>query len=1151
MLRVVAVAAAVAVLGANAQEPGMYSREGNLNIEVGNGKKILLKQGAQEEVDLLAELANLESQLATYETGFNDAVNLAINRREVSTTIDIDINQEAAAKSWLNLGKFDVSQVVHVMLSAKGCGLGYGMSIDVVGAWGLMKENNPSTPEAFFLGAGDTANGGNFDMYFKPVDETKYYLYLKYNAEATSWCSNQAKDRGDPSYQFQFSAGVTLSTPFVEDADASAPTFNTVGQFMSQTSLCNKLSLEDLQAKIDAFNINVITAKYQSNIDDPTPRTVEPDDEMGRAAGRYSEGDGVIFLGLFDGAQTVHVDFEDKGCKRSVGMSYTIVARRGLDQENNPAVPEAFFFGSGNAWASQNIDFKYKKHTVGSKANNQYWLWLHLPQQPGGSNGCGQQPDAAFSVHSVSVKVTTSSKQLDTDQDTLEKVGGYKDTDSSILTMPQRSLKEIADRVDNLNSVSTVEWDANKGEDTGIKANSPDPIPLGLFKVAQVVEVVAELAGCQQTFGIHTNVVARSGIYTADLDNTGWLGAPTSFMFGSAANSATANVDKVHLYWQPINGGEYWMWMKIDGPEQQCRVSADEPDKMNEMMPHVATIAVKLSSAQKVPAEGTVQPAFVACRKNDDGSYDKADQTCAKQLDRVSIQDVADMTTPGSPKMNAVVQAALNQRTFLPFKYNSNFAAGSETKGEALMYIGTFNAWEVIHLDVSDNGCQSTTGIFFNIVARWGLDGAKCQDTLDPNSDYCAPEAFMFGTAHNTAAGNIKPYWVAIDGKQTLYELYIGVTNFNQCGDDESRPHTLLASVRSSGPLKGDYDTATGVWNNKGQGAGVGAGCDSYAGKDAPITNCGNSRSKLSAIAVMSIEDAATAVAKTAPNEQMLMDKFDSKAITGMTVKMTDYGTQNKKVLNIRYVANDAETADKDNEWAIQVPLGLMKTFQPLHITVQDIGAGSGIGHSYTCVAKQQAGSSAGQAKWFPECFYFGSAAADNDDRNNNFNFYFMSKDNSKFPGSRAAAQDYILYLGISEFNKARTGKAAHTLAVEITSASTIRWCLPGDDAWKSNGNGCDDFNLEDAKNFWAKTTSNQILTDTTIFPTEEMVKKNPDVGTTGGKGGLVKPFLSLEDVNAKVEKVAKNARRCFAAKKSMNPDTGKCCDPTDITRCN
>ena len=70
--------------GVTAQtEPGMYSRDGNLNIEVGEGKSIMIKEGGKDEVDLLASLADLEAQLATYEDGFGEAVNKAINRKEV------------------------------------------------------------------------------------------------------------------------------------------------------------------------------------------------------------------------------------------------------------------------------------------------------------------------------------------------------------------------------------------------------------------------------------------------------------------------------------------------------------------------------------------------------------------------------------------------------------------------------------------------------------------------------------------------------------------------------------------------------------------------------------------------------------------------------------------------------------------------------------------------------------------------------------------------------------------------------------------------------------------------------------------------------------------------------------------------------------
>jgi len=872
--------------------------------------------------------------------------------------------------------------------------------------------------------------------------------------------------------------------------------------------------------------------------------------------GQYKQGDGVFLLGLFDGAQSVHVDFEDSGCKRQVGMSFTIVARRGLDTEN-PAVPEAFFFGAGNAYASQNIQFRYKVHTDDGKANNQYWLWLHIPQQPNGFTNCGTTSTADVGAkHDVSIKVTTSSKQLDNDIDALENAGGFKETSfgSSINTMPQRSLKEISDKIEDMNKFITVEWDANKGEGAN---NDPDTddLALGLFNVKQVVEVVAELNGCKQTFGMHTNVVARSGIYASDPDNTAWLGAPTSFMYGSAAQSDTTNVDHVHLYWQPVDGNKYWLWMKVDGPPAQCRENGCSTDDcFATSKPHSARVSVKLSSQQLEATEATGnQPRFQACRRSEDGTYDKGVQGCAKQLTRVSIQDVADMTTPGSPEMNAVVQQALNQRTFKPLTYNTNYADDDAAKGETLMYIGTFNAWEVVHLDVSDNGCQSTTGIFFNIVARWGLDDKNCADTLDPTSEKCAPEAFMFGTAHDTAAGLINPYWFPIPGKQTQYELYVGVSNFGQCGDAEFKPHKLYASVRSSGKLKGDYNPITGEWSNFGtekvNGQETQIGCAASMNKaSGMITDCiGRNLNK---IAVLSIEDAATAVSKMMPKEEILMDTFDAngggeKVPSGMTVKVTDYGTQNKKAINIRYTANDNDAATRDNEWAIQVPLGLMATYQPLHITVQDIGASSGIGHSYTCVAKQQSNSANGQKNWYPECFYFGSAVSDRDDRQNNFNFYFMASKNTNFPGTgKTDLMDYILYLGVSEFKEARQGAASHTMAIEISSVSTIRWCLPGDDGYKTRGMGCDTFDKDIATSFWSRAASTSILANKEVFPTEKMVKDDASVGTTGGKGGLVKPFISLEEVNQKVDTVVKNARTCYTKKQLLNPDSGLCEDP-------
>jgi hypothetical protein len=394
------------------------------------------------------------------------------------------------------------------MLSGKGCQLGYGIAMDVVAAAGMERDVNPTIPEAFFLGAGDKSDGTHYDLFYKVVDNNNYQLYIKYDVEeGQKFCGQQQLDAGKDEYDLEFTVTITSSLPLV-DVAITEPT--NLGQFNSQLSLVTKLSLEAMKATVDAFNMQMITGSYMSNGDeaDTGLQSVPQNDEMGRAQGRYPKGDGVFLLGLFDGRQTIHVDFEDNGCRRSVGMSYTIVGRRGLASETNPAIPEAFLFGAGHAWASQGVEFKYKAHTSdeNNKSNNLYWIWISIARQPGGY--CDES-NPVEATHQVSLKVTTSSASVDKDgTDTPPQ--GYQSSDSSILTMPQRSLKDISDKLDNLNKQTVVTWDANKGLDS--TSNDPDAVSLGLFGVHQVVEVVVELKGCQQQFGLHTNVVARSGI---------------------------------------------------------------------------------------------------------------------------------------------------------------------------------------------------------------------------------------------------------------------------------------------------------------------------------------------------------------------------------------------------------------------------------------------------------------------------------------------------------------------------------------------------------------------------------------------------------------------------------------------------------------
>jgi hypothetical protein len=264
-----------------------------------------------------------------------------------------------------------------------------------------------------------------------------------------------------------------------------------------------------------------------------------------------------------------------------------------------------------------------------------------------------------------------------------------------------------------------------------------------------------------------------------------------------------------------------------------------------------------------------------------------------------------------------------------------------------------------------------------------------------------------------------------------------------------------------------------------------------------------------------------------------------SSPASGTTVTVTNYGGQNKKAFNVKYIANDDVT--KDEAWAIKFPIGLIKTYQPLTITVQDTGSGSGIGHQYTCLAKSKPNDVTQSAEWTPECFFFGSAGKVGTDLAENFNFYFMAPSYANFPttaGKEESNTEYLLYLGISEFNMAMTeGGLVHDLAIEVTSSSTVRWCLPGDAAYRGGAKGCDEFSEADAQNFYDMTTADRLLNDATIFPTQAAVDGGAD-RYTGGQGGMVNPFLSLEDINTVL---TRKAQECYGKGQKLNPVGWKC----------
>jgi len=1092
-----------------AADPGMYSRGGNLYMEVEDGKSIIVKSG-ETETDLLAELDSLSKSITDFETDLTETVNKAMNRKVVVKDFDVSVQDPQPMN--VPVGLLASNQAINLFMSVQGCGTNYGFSVDVVSAFGETR-----APEAFMLGSA-ARDESLWTFKHVPVNDTHYWLFVVYDTAKDEWCQNNVEGS---SYTLNARVTVNSNSPLPEFTDGELAKISPDRQGQPIALL----SLEGLQKKLDSLNVYQIAGKYDSNPPESKLKVVNHalGDEGNLAKGSYSNADGAFLVGQFKAHQTLNIDIEDRGQCRNLGMSFTLVAHSCFDDVNYACAPKAYYFGHAgkDKWVNPaaGITFKWQK-----QSQNAYWLWLYLPNQQkqytkegASADSCSSSGD--FYPHTVNIRYQTSSPPP-----------RYEDADipnfspKQLEDVSMTSLQQVDEQVRSLSRTIDVSWSGNNGDAAGIAGSSPDvnDLMLGKFNSSQVLDVTLELRGCGQTFGAHMNIVARHGFTSTNPDAT-WLTAPEAFMFGTAAPASA--IDGVQLYWQAVDEHPnfYWLWLQINGPVSMCKAASNNAVTVNTK---VSTPFLEYDSPPKV-ASKFLQPS------------DKL----RKQVKRISIEDVASKLDPESPELRATIQDAFNMQVFDKQTYNTNYESGKTEEDVALLkYLGKFKVQSVVHIDVSDAGFGSDVGIFFNVVARWGLAGKS------------TPESYMFGAANEKAASHVTLKFKAVSNAE--YELYLAINHFTGTGASKGRvnacantdgsdrcdylPHVASVTLRSSAKLVDAEPSCK---------AADGKGCTGIM--DMPL---------------LSVKGIDQVVKKMAPKSIEFADDWKKQGSfsTGERFAVTDYGELNRKVIKVLYTGNDVAKDEISSKFSMQVPIGLMKTSQPVHITVQDSGWGSTVGHSYTCVARVY---TTNQAKvWSPECFYFGSAAAGAVEEK--FRFFFVpppeitETNGLAEDGKTARNGEYLLYLGVDPFfqstNAAGAGRT-HSLVVDVQSSSTIRWCLPSANRAYNQvvGGSCPIFDDTDAHAFFKATMAEKILNEPCYFPTQK-IRADKKLGNTGSAanlckvsgtkgGGEVYPFLSMEDIQNKVNSVygpqgALNVvQTCKAGNKLYNPATNQC----------
>jgi len=1101
---------AVAALSASlslAADPGMYSRGGNLYMEVEDGKSIIVKTG-DTETDLLAELDGLTKSITDFETDLTETVNKAMNRKVVIKEFDVKVQQPQPMN--VPIGLLASNQAINLFMSIQGCGTGYGFSVDVVSAFGETR-----APEAFMLGSA-ARDESLWTFKHVPVNDTHYWLFVVYDTTKDVWCHDNTEG---PSYALKARVTINSNSPLPEFTDAELDRISPD----SQGKPVALLSLEGLQKKLDSLNVYQIAGKYSSNPPADKVKNVNHalGDEGNLAKGSYSNADGAFLVGKFKAHQTLNIDIEDQGQCRNLGMSFTVVAHSCFNDENYACAPKAYYFGHAgrDKWINPatGITFKWQKDS-----GNAYWLWLYLPNQikqfkkdGADADGCSNSGD--FYQHTVNIRYQTSSPPAP-----------YEDADvpnfspKQLTDVAMTSLQEVDEQVRGLSRTIDVSWSANNGDAAGLAGSSPDvnDLMLGKFNSSQILDITLELRGCGQTFGAHMNVVARHGFTSTNPDAT-WLTAPEAFMFGTAAKDTS--MDGIQLYWQAVDEHPsfYWLWLQVNGPASACKAASNNAVTVNTK---VSTPFLEYDNVPKITAK-----------------YLQPTDTLRKQVKRISIEDIARKLDPESPELRSTIQSAFNMQVFDKDVYRTNYEKGKTSDDLALLkYLGKFKVQSVVHIDVSDAGMSSDIGIFFNVVARWGVAGAS------------TPESYMFGAANDNAASHVSLKFKAISNVE--YELYLAVTHFTstaktgpnrKCENVDSSAvcdylnHTASVTLRSSAKLV-DAESSCKVVNGK-----IDVSCAGV--KDMPL------------LSVKSIDQVVEAMA---PKTIEFKDDFKaSKGFsTGERYTVTDYGDLNRKVIKILYTGNDVMKKDIPEQFSMQVPIGLMKTSQPVHITVQDSGWGSTVGHSYTCVARMYATNA--QKTWSPECFYFGSAAQGWQEEK--FRFFFVppshiTSGNGLTEGGVAAAKngEYLLYLGVDPFFQATNASGAgrvHNLVVDVQSSSPIRWCLPSKDQFYTADRSCKAFDDTSAHAFFKATTAAKILDDRCFFPSAK-TKADSNVGPNGnaanlcvagnGKGGgEVYPFIAMEDIQKRVDAqpaIMNKVNECKNAQKLYDPAANAC----------
>merc|ERR1712146_597002 len=82
-----------------------------------------------------------------------------------------------------------------------------------------------------------------------------------------------------------------------------------------------------------------------------------------------------------------------------------------------------------------------------------------------------------------------------------------------------------------------------------------------------------------------------------------------------------------------------------------------------------------------------------------------------------------------------------------------------------------------------------------------------------------------------------------------------------------------------------------------------------------------------------------------------------------------------------------------------------------------------------------------------------------------------------------ARRDEVLLYIAIKDWPGVKAGPQSHTLTLELSSSTSVQWCMQGQDGYLIDTPSTCAYNSTEAVQFWRKSLTHAALNNKCMFP--------------------------------------------------------------------